>query len=254
MSDISQMGFDLRSKLEIIQKDISIELLHKYSDDYLARPPYQRKNVWKPAKQQQLLVSLFCQFYVPRLVFRKVIHQRGEILEVIDGQQRINTVRLFFDNRLPLPKDKKLRGIAGMYYKDLSTQVKKYIDQKLVFQVDIVLGLEDPNSDEHLIVAAEIFRRLQEGESLNPMEKEHAKLSSLSRNWIVQYGEDYSFDHNKYEEIPENRHKLRFFRIYDKSNERMHIALLARLLLIEKADGPTDTRRSQVAKIIDDRK
>ena len=143
--------------------------------------------------------------------------------------------------------------ISGMYYKDLPTRVLKIIDKNLKFDIDVVLGLEDPENDEHLKLAAEIFRRLQEGEPLKPMEKEHAKLSSLSRNWIVKYGEDYSFDHEKYEEVAENRTKLKFFRIYDKRNEKMdHIALLARLLLIEGADGPTDTRRSQVAKLIDD--
>ena len=253
MAKAGQHGFYSSRKLEIVQEEIAIELFHKYSDDYLSRPPYQRKNVWKPVKQQELLVSLFCQYYIPRLVFRKVIHERGEILEIIDGQQRVNTVRLFFDNRLPLPKDKELGEIAGLYWRDLPSSVKKFVDQNLKFQVDVVLGLEDPTNDEQLQVAAEVFRRLQEGESLRPMEKEHAKLSSLSRNWIVKYGEDYSFDHENYEEIPENRSKLRFFRIYDKSNDRMdHIALLARLLLIEQAGGPTDTRRGQVAKLMDD--
>jgi uncharacterized protein with ParB-like and HNH nuclease domain len=73
-------------------------------EEFVVRPPYQRKNVWSRKKQQALLDSLFRRYYVPRIVIREVrLDEERTVSEVIDGQQRIYTVQRFLANDLPLP-------------------------------------------------------------------------------------------------------------------------------------------------------
>ncbi len=75
------------------------------------------------------------------------------------------------------------------------------------------------------------------------MEIAHARLSSPVRNFIVKYADDITFDFGCYKPVDSNKDKHPFFRIIDRDNGRMqHLSLLGRLLLIEKAGGPTDIR------------
>src|SRR5699024_7931899 len=110
---------------------------------------------------------------------------------------RITTVQDFFSNKYPLPKtlvdiDESL---PGKYYKDLGTDFRRFIDRSLKYQADVIKNIEAPSNVKHQIIATEIFWRLQQGESLNYMEVAHAQLSSLTRNFIVKYADDQTFDY-----------------------------------------------------------
>ena len=85
------------------------------------------------------------------------------------------------------------------------------------------------------------------------MEVAHARLSSPVRNFIVKYADDISFDYADYKPIDANPDKHGFFSVIDRGNDRMqHLALLGRLLLIERADGPTEVRDKLLAEWIDE--
>lgn len=250
------MAFNPRTEYDVAFEAIPIREFYDYQDEFVVRPPYQRKTVWSRKKQQDLLDSLFRRYYIPRIVIREVrLSDHQTVREVIDGQQRITTVQLFLSNQLPLPKSLKdiHPELPGAYYRDLSAQVRRFVDRELKYNADIVKGIDNPHNVEHQRVASEIFWRLQQGESLNYMEVAHARLSSLVRNFVVKYGDDYDFDYVNYRPLDQNPHKHPFFTIYDRDNERMqHLSLLARLLLVEIADGPTETRDKQVADLIED--
>jgi hypothetical protein len=126
------------------------------------------------------------------------------------------------------------------------------VDRDLKYNADVVKGIDDPKNPEHQRIATEIFWRLQQGESLNYMEIAHARLSSLSRNFIVKYADDIRFDYDTYEPIDSNPDKHFFFRAIDRNNDRMqHLALLSRLLILEESDGLADVRETDVMKFID---
>ncbi len=174
--------------------------------------------------------------------------------EIIDGQQRIVTVQKFFKNELSLPKSLNdfHDDLGGKTYGDLPASIRKFVDKKLSFDIDRVQGIEDPNDREHQRIATEIFWRLQQGESLNYMEIAHSRLSSLSRNFIVKYSDDITFDYSSYHPVDNNRDKHPFFTLIQRNNDRMQdLGLMARFLLIELSDGPTDIRQSDVTDLID---
>jgi hypothetical protein len=252
------MPFNPKSEYTIVPTDINIEDFYKFKDDYVTRPPYQRKSVWSKQKKQALMDSLFRRYYVPRLVIREVRLSDTEIKsEIIDGQQRIITVQEFFNNEYSLPNtlknvDKKL---PGKYYKDLDTDIKKYIDRSLKYQADIIKNIEDPCNAEHQITATEIFRRLQEGETLNFMEVAHAQLSSLTRNFIVKYSDDQTFDFKSYKPLDVNKNKLPFFKLLNTDNVRMeHLQYMARFLMLETESGYADIGNKKMQEFINNAK
>ena len=184
------MNFNPRSEYTIVQEIYSIKDFFEYQDDYVTRPPYQRKAVWSKKKKQALMDSLFRRYYIPRLVIREVrLFDSKTKNEVIDGQQRITTVQDFFANKYPLPESLKDldQNLAKKYYGDLDTEVRKFIDKTLKYQADVIKNIDNPTSVSHQNIATDIFWRLQQGEALNYMEVAHAQISSTTRNLGMGY-------------------------------------------------------------------
>jgi len=248
------MSFNPSQEYLVVSKDFNIEDFHRYSDEFITRPPYQRKTVWETYKKQSLMDSLFRRYYIPKLVIREVrLDDNRTINEIIDGQQRITTVQDFFRNKYKLPNT--LNNIhpelGGKYYKDLASDLRRFIDREMQFTADIVKNIEDPKNPKHQKVATEIFWRLQQGESLNFMEVAHAKLSSLSRNVVVKYSDDITFDYENYKPIDKNKDKHPFFKLLNKNNKRMdHLKIFTRFLIIEKANGYTELKDASVTEFI----
>jgi hypothetical protein len=83
---------------------------------------------------------------VPKLVFRVVrLSNNNAVDEVIDGQQRINTVQDFFANKFKLPASLKeiSSDIAGKTYDELPVDVKQYVS-RLEFSIDRITNIENP--------------------------------------------------------------------------------------------------------------
>ena len=168
---------------------LGIKDFFDYKEDYVTRPPYQRKSVWSTKKKQSLMDSLFRRYYIPKLVIREVrLSDKQTVNEIIDGQQRITTVQEFFDNKYSLPKSLSTvdKNLPGLFYRDLDIDIRKFIDKSLKYQGDVIKEIHQPHNVVHQIIATEIFWRLQQGETLNYMEVAHAQLSSLTRNFIVK--------------------------------------------------------------------
>ena len=247
--------FNPPKKYHIEPRTINLKDFADYPEDYVVRPPYQRKSVWSQKKKLDLLDSLFRRYYIPRIVIREVqISDQEVVKEIIDGQQRIVVAQEFFGDRLRLPKS--LADInpelPGKKRSQLPVGVKKFVDKQLVYDADIVTGIEDPTNPRHQEIATEVFWRLQQGESLTYMEVAHARLSSLHRNFVVKYADDIGFDYEQYKPCDENRHKHPVFNIIDRPNNRMqHLALLTRFLILERDGGPADVKNTDVMEFID---
>lgn len=252
-------SFNPKTRYDIVQKDYPIRDFHDYKDEFVTRPPYQRKNVWSRKKQQDLLDSMFRRYYIPRIVIREVrLGEDRTINEVIDGQQRITTAQDFLADELALPKSLAdiHPDLPGKTYSKLPADVRRFVDRELVYTADVVKNVDDPRNREHQRIATEIFWRLQQGESLTFMEIAHSRLSSLSRNFLVKYADDQTFDFDRYKPIDDNPHKHHFFEVITRNNDRMqHLALLARLLILEEnwneTGGPCDIRDQQIMEFID---
>ena len=252
------MPFNPRPEYTIVSTEFGIKDFHDYREDFVTRPPYQRKAVWAKKKKQSLLDSLFRRYYIPKLVVREVrLSDTAAVNEVIDGQQRITTVQDFFAGEYPLPRSLADLdpNLPGKYYDDLDVSVRKFIDKSLKYQADVIKDIDSPHDVNHQIIATEIFWRLQQGETLNYMEVAHAQLSSLTRNFIVKYADDQSFDYERYEPIENNKNKHPFFNLLSVENNRMkHLQFMARFLIIETEGGYADLSDRKIEEFINDHK
>ena len=236
------------------QRPFTLIDFHKDANLFVKRPPYQRKNVWPTHKKQALIDSFFRRHYVPDIVLREV-HTPDHLMkyEVVDGQQRINAIQEFFAKEFKLPKS--LADITkedGKYYGDLSPEVQKHVEQQTL-NATVLGGLTDPKKKQNQRLVAEVFWRLQQGESLSYIEVEHSKLYSATRNFITKYADDLSFDYDKYESRNYNPTQHRFFKIISMDNSRLqHLALLARFCMLESHQGSTDLGLPYLRKFIDD--
>jgi hypothetical protein len=225
---------------------------------YVVRPPYQRKSVWSVKKQQSLLDSLFRGYYIPKLVLREIrLSEDQTVNEVVDGQQRIDTVQKFFANKIKLPTSLETLSaqLPGKIFSELPDDIRLFASKNLKYDVDRIKDIDNPQSPDHQNIATEIFWRLQQGEALNFMEIAHARLSSLVRNFIVKYSDDIAFDYSNYKPLDNNPNKHKFFELLDRKNDRMqHLSLMGRMLLIEQADGAVDIRDTALGEIIDNSK
>jgi hypothetical protein len=248
--------FNPQTEYDAYQDKVDIRDFHDYPEDFVVRPPYQRKSVWGTGKQQALLDSLFRRYYIPRLVLREVrLGETRLVREVVDGQQRITTVQRFFADELRLPPSLNNfhSGLGGAKYSELPPEIRKFVDKSLKLDVDIIKNIDDPRNSEHQRIATEIFWRLQQGESLNFMEVAHARLSSPVRNFLVKYADDITFDYATYKPVDENSDKHPFFDLIGRGNNRMqHLSLMGRLLLIERAGGATDIGDKLLTSLINE--
>lgn len=122
---------------------------------------YQRGDIWKERQKIELIKSIVNRYSIGVLVL--FVNQDGEY-EILDGQQRLLTIKQYLDGHLDLSKtDIPL-------YNDLSFAERTLIDAYCVFYLK--LKSHDPESKEEDIV--QTFLRLQEGTPLNKAEKINA--------------------------------------------------------------------------------
>jgi hypothetical protein len=247
--------FNPKPQYEVGQEQIPISDFREYWEEFVVRPPYQRKSVWPKKKKQALLDSLFRRYYVPRIVIREVRRDATKTArEVIDGQQRITTAKEFLADEIPLPDSLSDidPALPGSIYSQLPPELRRFVGRELKYNADIIKGIEDPKNRDHQKIAAEIFYRLQQGETLTYMEIAHSRLASLSRNFVEKYADDITFDFVKYEPVDSNPNKHPFFSVIERNNDRMqHLALLTRFLIFEENDGPAEIQNSNVMEYID---
>jgi hypothetical protein len=237
---------------------IPLAEFHLYEERFILRPAYQRKaNIWSPEKRQSFLDSVCRGYYIPPLVLREVRISEDKIrYEVVDGQQRITAIQLFYKNLLELPKtlESVTRGdlLVGRTYEKLEVEQRRWFD-KLYLEADVIKNIDGKSNADHLRRASDIFWRLQLGEPLTFMERQHARVYSGIRNFVTKYADDTSYDFNNYEFLTQNSNRHPFFgKVLAMKNNRMqHLLLFSRLLLLEFADGPTNLALQNIDELFE---
>lgn len=127
---------------------------------------YQRGDIWKRSQKIELIKSINQRYSIGVLVL--FVNDNGQY-EVLDGQQRLLTIRSYLKGNLDLSETE----IAP--YSELNSRDKKLQDAYCIFYLK--LKGHDPESKEEDIV--QTFLRLQEGTPLNKAEKLNAFRGSF---------------------------------------------------------------------------
>lgn len=89
-------------KIRVDQQMLSVKYMLELMDQNLIElnPGYQRYYVWKENKRKSLLIeSLMLRIPIPAFYFYE---NEDGIYQVIDGQQRLNTIKEFVDGKFAL--------------------------------------------------------------------------------------------------------------------------------------------------------
>ncbi len=159
-----------RNNLKIESNPMSIETLFtgRLRTRIKYDPYYQRNYVWDKQKASYFIESILLGTEIPPLIF----FNSGDIIEVIDGRQRFQSIDRFMKEEFELTKKGliSLKKLARMKYEDLPDTIKNtFLDTTLrVIEFTIVATNEIDESLED-IVKKEIFRRYNSG--ITPLRK-----------------------------------------------------------------------------------
>lgn len=146
-------------------------------------PPYQRtRGIWPLKTTQSLIDSILNGYDIPKLYFRTV---GGGEFEVLDGQQRLKSIFSYKKNLFSLNTSaKNINGvnIAGCKLYDLKESLQSKFKSTLL-DICWLDGYTD-------VEAADYYQRLQQGISLNPVEKRHADVESNMGSIVTQLSEE----------------------------------------------------------------
>ena len=132
-------------------------------------PPYQRQLVWGQKDKQLLLDSIAKDFDIGKLFLREVSGQSFEY-EVIDGQQRLDTLRSFKHGEIAFPTETGSE-LASKKLEELPAKLQIELGG---YRLDIVVV---KNANERQV--REMFRRLQLGKRLTNGERLKAAYGKL---------------------------------------------------------------------------
>ena len=149
---------------------------------------YQREKVWSEDKKSFLIDSILKNYPIPPVFFRMKIDPDTGITkyDVIDGKQRLTTIRDFVDGKINLPEDFGDDSIGnpelnGASFDDLD-KLDKYKKQFWRYRIPIIFIETEDNA-----LIKNVFDRLnRNGEPLVAQELRHAQFSETAFYRLIE--------------------------------------------------------------------
>lgn len=124
-------------------REYTIELLvNKYTEGIendtndIFIPRYQRKMVWNQQKQSKFIESLFLGLPIPYMFAADSPEDEGRS-EIVDGSQRLRTLKYFLHNELVLKKLELLTHIEGYRFEDLPLSRQRRFKKKTIRLIEL---------------------------------------------------------------------------------------------------------------------
>lgn len=205
-------------KIRVDQQMLSVKYMLELMEDNLIElnPGYQRRRVWKDNKKKSLLIeSLMLRIPIPAFYFYE--NEDGKY-QVIDGQQRLATIKEFVNGEFRLNGLEYLgKDYNKKKFEDLDT---KYVQR--IYRTQIAVNILDARSPKNVIY--DIFRRVNTGGvNLNPQEMRNAICKQEVRDFLVRSTRNENFimatrGRVKDERMDSQELALRFYAFYKAYN------------------------------------
>lgn len=170
---------DMDNNKMVISEFYENDTVGKYKYD----ATYQRDKVWSEEKKSFLIDSILKNYPIPPVFLRLRINKDtgATTYDVIDGKQRLSTIRDFIDGKVQLPDDFGDEELNGACFFDLD-KFEKYKKQFWRYKIPIIF-IE--TEDDGLI--KNVFDRLnRNGEPLVPQELRHAKYGETKFYKVIE--------------------------------------------------------------------
>jgi hypothetical protein len=143
-----------RRILRTEQYDFSVStLVTMMTKGEVSVPEFQRRYVWSDRQASRLVESLIIQCPIPVIYMNQ---ERDESFSVIDGNQRLNSLRRFVDDAFPLSGLTSYPELGGLKYSELDKRFQRHISNR-VLRCTVIL------KETHPQVKFDVFERLNSG-------------------------------------------------------------------------------------------
>lgn len=159
-------------------------IVQKLTTDRYYVPEYQRELVWTPAKQSKFIESVLMGLPIPFLFFWQDNDGR---LEIVDGSQRLRTIRDFMADKVTLRDLESLPAVNGFRFSDLpkSRQLK-------FAEIPIRVIILDNTTDA--VTRTEMFARINTGGTIaNDAEIRRGSLPGPFMSLVIELAKDPTF-------------------------------------------------------------
>lgn len=154
------------------------------SEDFYI-PEYQREDVWEADRKYRFVESLLMGLPIPFLFFWENVDDGR--LEIVDGSQRIRTIREFLNGSLRLGDLETLSKVSGFVFADLTEARQRKLKNRTIRGVVL-----DEQADDQ--ARAELFDRINTGsKSANPAEIRRGALPGPYTDMITELAQDARF-------------------------------------------------------------
>ncbi len=145
--------------------DFSIStLVNHLKDQAIVIPEFQRNYVWNRGQASRLIESLIIQCPIPVIYLNQ---ERDETLSVIDGNQRLTSIKLFFEDGFELQGLTAYPELEGNSFSDLDPRFRRHIQNRTLRCITIL-------KETHPQIKFDVFERINTGAvQLNPQEVRH---------------------------------------------------------------------------------
>jgi len=136
------------------QYDFSVATLVAMMEKHeVAIPEFQRRYVWSDRQASRLIESLIIQCPVPVIYLNQ---EKDETFSVIDGNQRLNSLKKFIDDAFTLVGLTSYPELTGLKYSQLDIRFQRHISNR-VLRCTVIL------KETHPQVKFDVFERLNSG-------------------------------------------------------------------------------------------
>lgn len=152
-------------KLHTETYDFTVDtIVEKLEDGSIFIPQYQRRYVWSDPQASRLIESLIIQCPIPVIYLNQEADER---LAVIDGNQRVTSIRRFVSNEFAMKGLTAYPELDGNRFHELDARFQRHIRNRTLRCIVIL-------KDTHPQVKFDVFERLNTGAArLTPQELRH---------------------------------------------------------------------------------
>lgn len=159
-------------------------IVDKLEADRYYVPGYQRELIWTPEKQSKFIESIFMGLPIPFVFFWQDADGR---MEIVDGSQRLRTIRDFMADGFKLRKLEAIPAANGLKFSDLPKS-RQWKFAETAVRVIILDNATDA------VTRTEMFARINTGgTTANDAEVRRGSLPGPFMNMIIELSQDQRF-------------------------------------------------------------
>lgn len=156
------------------------------------RPEYQRRLVWDRKKKSRFIESLLMNIPIPPIFLYE--HELNRY-EVMDGQQRVNTVLEFYDNDLKLVGLETWKALNGLTRKQCPEKIRRGLDRRRLSATVLLTESGEGSAEVASRLRQEVFERLNTGgQKLNAQEMRNSLYTGPFNALLIELAGDDLFD------------------------------------------------------------